>query len=194
MARRKDHTREALTQLAVDCGRELVRDKGTGALTARNVAKAIGYTPGTLYNLFDNIEGLAAAINCVTLKEFAETITAIRARSSTPRKQLENICQAYLDIQQREPALWMLLFATPISIKSADYSKAIHAVFDQVVATIRPLCSNKNTARQDAKIVWSTLHGICLLQQNGKLNVTEADSSETLLHRFLNQFFNINTP
>lgn len=190
MARRKDHTREALTQLAVTCGRDLLRNGGTSALTARNVAKAIGYTPGTLYNLFDNIEGLAAAINCVTLKEFADTITTIRTRNVTPKKQLVNICQAYLEIQQNEPALWMLLFATPITIKSQDYSQAIHQVFDQVVETIRPLCSNKNTARQDAKIVWSTLHGICLLQQNDKLNVTEADSSEALLRRFLNQFFN----
>jgi AcrR family transcriptional regulator len=190
MARRKDHTREELTQLAVNCGRELVIANGTSALTARNVAKAIGYTPGTLYNLFDNIDGLTAAINCVTLNEFAETIAAIRTGSDTPKKQLEKICQAYLKIQQVQPSLWTLLFATPITIESESYSASVHRVFDQVVETIRPLCSNKNIARQDAKIIWSTLHGICLLQQNGKLDVTEADSSEVLLKRFLNQFLN----
>lgn len=190
MARRKDHTREELTQLAVNCGRDLVIENGTAALTARNVAKAIGYTPGTLYNLFHNIEGLTAAINCVTLNEFAATISAIRQRNGTPQKQLEKICKSYLKIQQEQPALWMLLFATPITIKSDTYGQAIHQVFDQVVETIRPLCSNKNTARQDAKIIWSTLHGICLLQQNGKLNVTESDSSAVLLKRFLNQFLN----
>ena len=190
MARRKDHTREELTQLAVNCGRELVIPDGTSALTARNVAKAIGYTPGTLYNLFANIDGLTAAINCVTLDEFAETIAAIRARSSSPKKQLENICQAYLMIQQEQPSLWTLLFATPITIQSDAYGKAIHQVFDQVVETIRPLCSNQNTARQDAKIIWSTLHGICLLQQPGKLDVTESDSSAVLIKRFLNQFLN----
>jgi AcrR family transcriptional regulator len=188
MARRKDHTRQELTQLAVNCGRELVIADGTKALTARNVAKAIGYTPGTLYNLFDNIEGLAVAINCTTLNEFAETISAIREQASTPQKQLEKICQAYLKIQQEQPALWTLLFATPITIKSDTYGQAIHHVFDQVVETIRPLCSNKNSARQDAKIIWATLHGICLLQQNGKLNVTEPDTSAVLLKRFLNQF------
>lgn len=190
MARRKDHTREELTQLAVTCGRELIIADGTKALTARNVAKAIGYTPGTLYNLFDNIEGLAAAINCTTLNEFAETISAIRQRSSTPQKQLEKICHAYLKIQQEQPALWTLLFATPITIKSDTYGQAIHQVFDQVVATIRPLCGNKNSARQDAKIIWSTLHGICLLQQHGKLDVTKSDTSAVLLKRFLNQFLN----
>lgn len=190
MARRKDHSREELTHMAIDAGRELIIANGTSALTARNVAKKIGYTAGTLYNLFDNIEALAAAINCTTLNGFAETISAIRQSNSTPQKQLEKICQAYLAIQQEQPALWTLLFATPISIQSDAYSQAIHQVFDQVVETIRPLCSNKNTARQDAKIIWSTLHGICLLQQNGKLNVTAPDSSAVLLKRFLNQFLN----
>ena len=190
MARRKDHTREELTQLAINCGRDLVIADGVSGLTARNVAKAIGYTPGTLYNLFDNIDGLAAAINCVTLVEFAEAITTIRAGNDTPTKQLEKTCQAYLSIQQTQPALWTLLFATPITSQSDAYHQAIHQVFDQVVETIRPLCSNKNTARQDAKIIWSTLHGICLLQQNGKLNVTESDNSEILIKRFLNQFLN----
>jgi AcrR family transcriptional regulator len=190
MARRKDHTREELTELAVTCGRELIIADGTAALTARNIAKAMGYTPGTLYNIFDNIDGLAAAINCVTLENFAATIRTIRANAATPTKQLEQICQAYVKIQQDEPALWMLLFATPITIKSDTYSQAIHKVFDQVVETIRPLCSNKNTARKDAKIIWSTLHGICMLQQNEKLNVTEHDSSEALIKRFLDQFLN----
>jgi AcrR family transcriptional regulator len=188
MARRKDHTREELTKLAVHCGRELIIKNGTAALTARNVAKAIGYTPGTLYNLFDNIDSLAAAINCITLDEFAATISTIRASHNTPKKQLENICQAYCDIQHNQPALWTLLFATPITIESDTYGQAIHRVFDQVVDTIRPLCSNKNVARQDAKIIWSTLHGICLLQQNGKLDVTETDSSAALIKRFLTQF------
>ena len=63
MARRKDHTREELTQLAIKAGRELVVEKGSAALTARNVAQAIGYTPGTLYNVFENIDALVAAIN-----------------------------------------------------------------------------------------------------------------------------------
>jgi AcrR family transcriptional regulator len=190
MARRKDHTREELTQMAVACGRDLVIAGGPSALTARKVAKAIGYTPGTLYNLFDNIEGLAAAINCVTLNEFAATILEIRQSQQAAHKQLEQICQAYLNIQQQHPSLWTLLFATPIHIKSESYSRAIHQVFDQVVETIRPLCSHPNTARQDAKIIWSTLHGICLLQQNGKLDVTEADSAEVLIERFLQRFLN----
>lgn len=188
MARRKDHTREELTQLAIKCGRELVIADGPSALTARNVAKSIGYAPGTLYNLFDNIENLTSEINCVTLNEFADSISEIRTRSKSPAKQLEKICHAYLKMHQDQTGLWTLIFATPNPSLSDTYSQAVHKVFDQVTETIRPLSNNKNTARQEAKIIWSTLHGICLLQQNDKLDVTETDSAETLINRFLKQF------
>ena len=71
MPRRKDHTRKELTALAIEGGRKIVIEKGPGALTARSVAKEIGYTAGTLYNLFANIDELTAAINIGSMDAFA---------------------------------------------------------------------------------------------------------------------------
>ncbi|HAV13179.1 MAG TPA: hypothetical protein DCX06_06785 [Opitutae bacterium] len=189
MARRKDHSREELTQLALNAGRELVMAKGPSALSARNVAKHIGYTPGTLYNLFDNIDGLAAAINTQNLENFAETIRIILNEEAKPKKRLKKIAQAYLDFQTSEPHLWALLFATPIQHQSESYHCAIHLVFDQVTAVMKQLGYSKKTSRQNAKILWSTLHGVCLLRSSGKLDVSEVDTSEELVERFLNQYF-----
>lgn len=188
MARRKDHTREELTEIATHSARELVRAEGPSALTARKVAKEIGYTPGTLYNLFENIDDLAAAINRDTLRTFAEDISNNLKKSKSAKKQLQHLCETYLALQQTEPHLWKLLFDTHLSHESEAYSQAIHRVFDQVVATVRPLTSSTKAARQDAKIIWSTLHGICLLQQSGKLDITEIDTPETLIKRFLTRF------
>ncbi len=188
MARRKDHTREELRELAIEAGTELVRNNGVGALTARNVAKAIGYTPGTLYNLFENIQGLVAAINARTLQGLAEDIEAQIQRCKTPESKLARICQLYIQLQDAEPKLCTLIFATPLENMTEDFGTAVHAVFDQVTEAIRPLSKNDTAARQDAKILWSTLHGICLLHQNGKLDVTEPDPPEQLVKRFLAQF------
>jgi len=189
MARRKDHSREELAEMAIHRGRELVIAEGPSALTARNVAKLIGYTPGTLYNLFDNIDELITSINCTTLDAFAEDIRLILSRHSNPRKRIHEICAAYLKLQEEQPHLWTLLFATPQKKLSEDYSRSVHAVFDQVVEAILPLSGSPGNARKDAKIIWSTLHGICLLQQNNKLDVTQIDSPELLVKRFLAQFF-----
>ncbi|PXA04943.1 hypothetical protein DDZ13_02975 [Coraliomargarita sinensis] len=188
MARRKDHTREELTRLTIDAGRKLVMDRGPAALTARNVAKAIGYTPGTLYNLFDNIDGLAAAINIGSMTSFAETLEGIASENPGAEVRLRKISQAYLDFHRDSPHLWSLLFAVPVDHHSEAYHQAIHRIFDQVVQAVRPLSSDKGTARRKAKVLWSGLHGICLLNQSGKLNVRENDAASVLVATFLEQF------
>lgn len=189
MARRKDHTREELTQLAIQCGKEIITAEGVSALTARNVAKHMGYTPGTLYNLFENIEGLMLAINIETLQDFAGTLDQIIRSTSKPKKRIRKIAEAYLALQEQRPQLWALLFATPIQAHSETYHEAIHAVFDPVVQ-IMEFISGSPAARQDAKVLWATLHGICLLKQNGKLDVTDADTPKILVKQFLAQFLN----
>lgn len=188
MARRKDHTREELTQLATEAGRTLVAEKGPSALTARNVAKQIGYTPGTLYNLFENIDALAAAINIQSMEAFSATISGILTRTSDAPTRLREVSQAYLDFHRDESHLWSLLFAVPVDHHSEAYHEAIHRIFDQVVEALLPLSANATEARKKAKVLWSTLHGICLLHQSGKLNVSEDDSTEVLVATFLDQF------
>jgi len=188
MARRKDHTREELTRLAIKAGRELVVEKGSAALTARNVAQAIGYTPGTLYNVFENIDALVAAINIESMQWFAEKLRHIAAQSDATHARVRKIAQAYLDFHKEEPQLWALLFAVPVNHHSDAYHEAIHQIFDQVTEAMQALSESPAVARQKAKVLWSTLHGICLLEQSGKLNVREADTPEELVGQFLDQF------
>lgn len=192
MARRKDHSREELISLAIQSGRELVIAEGPAALSARNVAKLMGYTPGTLYNLFDNIDGLAAAINSASLTQFAENLRVIIRDNAKPKKRLHKIARAYLDFQDQAPHLWALLFARSIEHTSEAYSTAIHHVFDQVIIVMKPFSKNKKAARQNAKILWSTLHGICLLRATKKLDISEPDPAEELVERFLHNSFKIN--
>jgi AcrR family transcriptional regulator len=188
MARRKDHTRAELTQLAVEAGRKLVVERGADALTARNVAKAIGYTPGTLYNIFANIDALVAAINIESMQWFSGKLHQIRLPNENTKSRIRNIAKAYLDFHREKPQLWSLLFAIPLEYNSPAYHTAIHEIFDQVTDAMTPLCETASLARQKAKILWSTLHGICLLQQSGKLQVSEADAPEELVTLFLDQF------
>ena len=58
MARRSDHSREELYALILDSARSIVEEDGFSGLTARRVASSIGYAPGTIYNLFSNLDDL----------------------------------------------------------------------------------------------------------------------------------------
>jgi len=189
MARRKDHTREELVQLAVTAGRELVLENGAGALTARAVAARIGYAPGTLYNLFEGIDGLIAAMNTRTLNDFAASIEEIVAGRAGEKLKLRRICLEYLRLHADQKPFWDLLFVTQLKHPDEEYHAAVNRVFDPVVAVLRSNSGSAVSARRDAKIIWAALHGICLLQSVGKLNVREPDLPEVLVERFLKQFF-----
>ena len=67
MARRSDHTREELRRMALDAARAIIESDGLRALSTRRLAKAIGYTPGTLYQLFEDLDDLIIEVNVETL-------------------------------------------------------------------------------------------------------------------------------
>ena len=68
MARRTDHSREELLELVVDAGTRIIAEEGIGAMTARKVASAIGYSPGSIYNVVENIDALIAHVNTRTMR------------------------------------------------------------------------------------------------------------------------------
>jgi len=76
MGRRSDHSRDELRALILDAGIALIAEKGFTAFSAREVAKRIGYTIGTIHNVFGNVDGLLTAINTATFAAWADTLTA----------------------------------------------------------------------------------------------------------------------
>ena len=67
MARRKDHSHEQLHTMATDAARELAEEEGLRGITARRIADKIGYSAGTLYNVFENLDDLIVHLNGSTL-------------------------------------------------------------------------------------------------------------------------------
>ena len=190
MARRKDHTRKELIELAINCGRKLVEDAGPQALTARNVAQQMGYTSGTLYNLFKNIEGLTVAINTTSLEDMAQQIDSVFKAESHSEYRIHRFCRIYLDFCQDEPHLWQLLFNSPFHKKALDksYRTATRKILYLIADALLPFSRSRKAAYQDAKIIWSTLQGLCLRQQDENAIASEKDPIETLVDRFLTQF------
>ncbi len=55
MGRRAVHSPEELRQLILDASRTIVETNGISGLSAREIARVIGYSPGTLYNIFETL-------------------------------------------------------------------------------------------------------------------------------------------
>ncbi len=76
MARRSDHSREQLADMALAAAAALAERDGLRGVTARGIAREIGYTVGTLYNVFDNLDDLLRHMNAATMDALYEHVTA----------------------------------------------------------------------------------------------------------------------
>jgi len=95
MARRSDHTSDELTALILAAARRIVCDDGIDALTARKIANAAGYTVGTIYQHFGNMDDLVHRMNGETLRLLYEECSRI-PQAGTPRDRLFDLAKAFM--------------------------------------------------------------------------------------------------
>ena len=62
MGRRSSHTPQQLKDLILEAAYEIIEVQGLAGLSAREVARRIGYSPGTIYNMFENLDDVVLRI------------------------------------------------------------------------------------------------------------------------------------
>lgn len=193
MGRRSDHSREELTKLAVDAARAIMIEEGVAQVSARAIAKRIGYSPGTLYNLFDNIDAIVYQVNAATLRNLAMTAMTALEQQSEPLERAIALGRTYVDFAETHPQLWLAVFdfrpsggGTP-----AGFEQAVALLFATVDDCLAPFFSADQSDLRAAagRVLWSGVHGISLLNVTGRLGQPEgssaADMAELLIRNFL---------
>ena len=193
MARRSDHSRDELYALVMDEARNIIERDGMRGLTARSIATAIGYSPGTLYNLFDNLDDLALQINGSTLDDLYETLSQ-QKRTGDPEADLRTLLHGYLGFLERNPALWGAIFDFRLPPESALpewYLQKVRRLMSMVEDAIAPLFApgEESEQSQAAGVLWSSLHGISTLARDGRLSLVSGQSvpemAESLIANYL---------
>ena len=191
MARRADHTREQLKKLAIAAGRNLIVEGGYKNLTARHVASEIGYTIGTLYNVFEDFDDLRLHIHGETLDGLLKYIQQNLIQEYQGINRLKQLAILYLEYGQRNFALWQALLSY---IRPADgqapawYQQKIIALFDLLEKVIQSFLGDHLDNYRHARILWASLHGMYLLSQTGKFTAIEATNPQTLVATFIETY------
>ena len=110
MARRSDHSREEIREMALEAAENIVVEQGLEGLSARKVATAIGYTVGTLYLVFENIDDLILQINARTLDRLYAKLAETQAPARDARDRLLQLGQAYIQFADQDPHRWSMIF------------------------------------------------------------------------------------
>lgn len=104
-AKREEAARKLL-QAAVTC----VEEGGIDALHARELARRSGYSVGTVYKYYADLDALITAVNTVTLCQIGQAVQAAIADKDDPMVRLKALAHAYLHFAGENQNLWKALF------------------------------------------------------------------------------------
>ena len=194
MARRSDHTKDELKELIFNTSRDIVIKEGFRELSARKIATEIGYTVGTLYNFYTNLDDLILQINGKTLDSLYESLIKETSNINNQNIRIHKLGKGYVDFSSKNYNLWNMLyeyhFPRPKGTKLPNwYEEKIDKIFKLVEEVLLPFVrGNKVQAGKVGKMFWASLHGICVLSITGKLDTAGADSANVLAESFIKVF------
>ncbi len=113
MGRRSDHTRAELEALFVDEARRQLCACGLVRFSARDTAKRVGYSIGTLYNVFGSLDGLLLAVNARTLSLWSAHLRARLAAAGEDgagEDRIAALVGGYFEFAFGEPLAWAALY------------------------------------------------------------------------------------
>jgi len=186
MGRRSDHSREELKELILTAAADIVEHDGIQALTARKIAKKIGYTVGTLYHVFQNFDDLLIHLNTITIDEMASQIQSKVRNKRSARSIIKAMAENYVQYATDHPYRWRLVFEHQGTPKVPEPRKLIErrdVMFEMVADAIRQLSPDMppQEVAHTATALWSGIHGICILALTGKLYLGGAFSMNKLV-------------
>jgi AcrR family transcriptional regulator len=191
MARRSDHTRDEIREMALTAAERLLAKHGPAAVTTRAVAAKIGYTVGSLYLVFRNREDLLIQVNARTVADLHHRAQAAIEKETDPRACLFALGRTYLQFAFEHPARFRLLSESPLPQPVPSwYQERVEGIFLLIESKLTAL--TKRHSRPDSQIaaraLWSGVHGICSLGLTGRLNRTLVDKVEDVANSLLTHY------
>ncbi len=156
----------------LSAARELFADKGYEAVTMREIADKIEYSPTAIYHHFDNKQALVGCLCEMDFEEFAGHFGAA-GQIADPIERIRAIGLAYLQFSIEHPNHYRFLFMTPMP--DLESPPAIHDNPERdAYAMLRTACQAAidqrrlrpefTDADELAQILWASLHGLISLK------------------------------
>jgi len=185
VARRSDHTQKELKELIINASIKLITEIGPSAFGTRAIAKEIGYSFGTIYHIYGNLEELRYHVKGRIMdnwsKEFSEGM-------KDQEDKARYLVDSYIDVSINQRFLWAFVFALPSESRESTpdwYLDIVERLFSVVVDAFEPITQNKKEAELAARAIWPGIHGICVLNMSHKLEMVGNEDPKVLAHKML---------
>jgi AcrR family transcriptional regulator len=187
MGRRSTHTPQELRVLILDAAQEIIEAQGLAGLSAREIARRVGYSPGTIYNIFANLDDVVLNVEARVLDALDARLSDLQgANAAGAEDGLLRIVHAYLAFTQERPRLWNLLFEHHLPAGTelpAWYREKLERLTGQIERALAPHFppGREADSQHAARVLWAGLHGITALATADKSSVVTAETARRLI-------------
>ncbi len=184
MGRRSQHSPEVLREMILDAAEAIVAEGGLTLLSAREIAKRIEYSPGTLYNIFQNLDDVVVSVEGRILDNLARSLREAdsTAADQSPREHLMALTRAYVAFTHANSRLWNVLFEHRLP-DGQDlpewYMEKLATLLALIEQALTPYfrAADVQARARAARVLWSAVHGITSLSTSGKLMIVTSEAA-----------------
>ena len=179
MGRRSDHSREELAELIIAEGHAHMAEAGFARFSAREVAKRIGYSIGTLYNVFGTHDRLLVAINTRTFSLWADHLR--NALETGGDDRIAALVEAYFSFARDNRNAWMAIYDhrlppdVPMPVEESEQRSVLTEIVVREVTAALPDHAAAAAPRLARSLI-ATVHGHCLFALNGSFALMGEDA------------------
>lgn len=184
MGRKAQHAPLLLRNMIIDAAEAVVSEGGLALLSARELARRIGYSPGTIYNVYANLDDVILHVEARMLDRLAQRLAGIESQS--PEDMILKLAHGYLTFTHENPRLWNLLFEhrlPPGEPLPNWYSAKLTGLLATIETALAPYFDPdaEPSRHRAARVLWSAVHGITSLSTSGKLSIITTEDSKLLV-------------
>ncbi len=152
--------------------REALETVAPESISLKALAAQLGVSQPAPYRHFSSREALLAAVATDGFEQFTAAL-AEAGGEGLESERFERACVAYLRFGSRYPGLYRLMFASHLLKTATDPSleRASRTAFDQLLHQLEKLIAPE-LINITAVWVWSTLHGLVMLDAEGLTSAT----------------------
>ncbi|MEM9425120.1 MAG: TetR-like C-terminal domain-containing protein [Pseudomonadota bacterium] len=154
-----------MTRLALESARTIVVEEGVAALSGRKVTKRIGYTIGTLYQLFDGMDDLVERMNIGTLSSLFDHCKVAVEQEDDVAAQLNALALGFVEFVRTHPQEWDAIMSYRYKdgyVISEAYNYEIQKLFGLMEGATAQFygAGQAEEHATDMALLWASLTGI----------------------------------
>ena len=184
--------KDNIQNLLIHIGRNIIKERGAAALTARKLSEASNCSVGAIYNQFSNMDNYILVQNYITLDELSEKLRTV-GKGIDPFVDINSFLQAFVSFVLENKNLWFMLYNYHLTSNrhfSFYYLRKVASLVKIVNEHIEKILQNMDAPERllSSQVLWLTLLSVSSFLTNDSLNGLSKVNKTTLCKILLDTY------